>query len=130
MFQTGDDFYAAMGLYRVPDTFWDLSMLEVDFRQLRWWPRSLKIIFKTSNISLLILLDALSDLSNLSHLRHCRKSTFKKPDDGRDVICHATAWDFYDGKVSESNKCINLLRIGEFGIYHGKQNARKKICRY
>ena len=52
MFQTGDDFYAAMGLYRVPDTFWELSMLE-------------------------------------------------KPEDGRQVICHATAWDFYDAKVSE-----------------------------
>ena len=50
MFQTGDDFYAAMGLLRVPDSFWELSMLE-------------------------------------------------KPQDGRQVICHATAWDFYDGKV-------------------------------
>ena len=50
MFHTGDDFYAAMGLEKVYDNFWNKSMLE-------------------------------------------------KPDDGRDVICHATAWDFYDGKV-------------------------------
>ena len=50
MFKTGDDFYAAMGLERVPETFWNDSML-------------------------------------------------KKPEDGREVICHATAWDFYDGKV-------------------------------
>ena len=50
MFQTGDDFYAAMGLQRVPESFWNLSMLA-------------------------------------------------KPDDGRQVICHATAWDFYDAKV-------------------------------
>ena len=53
MFQTGDDFYAAMGLLRVPNSFWEISMLE-------------------------------------------------KPQDGRQgrqVICHATAWDFYDGKV-------------------------------
>lgn len=50
MFKTGDDFYAAMGLQRVPESFWNLSMLE-------------------------------------------------KPTDGRQVICHATAWDFYDGKV-------------------------------
>ena len=28
IFQTGDDFYAAMGLLRVPDSFWQLSMLE------------------------------------------------------------------------------------------------------
>ena len=50
MFETGDEFYAKTGLLHVPDTFWNLSMLE-------------------------------------------------KPEDGRDVICHATAWDFYDGKV-------------------------------
>ena len=51
MFKAGDNFYAAMGLLRVPDSFWEKSMLE-------------------------------------------------KPQDGREVICHATAWDFYDGKVS------------------------------
>ena len=50
MFKTGDNFYAAMGLLRVPESFWEKSMLE-------------------------------------------------KPEDGREVICHATAWDFYDGKV-------------------------------
>ena len=27
------------------------------------------------------------------------KSMLVKPDDGRKVVCHATAWDFYDGKV-------------------------------
>ncbi len=70
MFHTGDDFYAAMGLirfsiffsviisneqlilFRVPDSFWELSMME-------------------------------------------------KPED-RDVVCHATAWDFYDGKVTNN----------------------------
>ena len=50
MFQTGDNFYANMSLYRVPETFWEKSMLE-------------------------------------------------KPTDGRQVVCHATAWDFYDAKV-------------------------------
>lgn len=25
-------------------------------------------------------------------------SMLEKPNDGREVICHATAWDFYDGK--------------------------------
>ena len=25
MFETGDDFYATMGLFRVPDTFWELG---------------------------------------------------------------------------------------------------------
>lgn len=46
MFETGDEFYTSMGLIPVPETFFNLSMLE-------------------------------------------------KPDD-REVICHATAWDFYD----------------------------------
>jgi hypothetical protein len=50
MFETGNDFYVNMGLFPVPDTFFNLSMLE-------------------------------------------------KPED-REVVCHATAWDFYDGKVT------------------------------
>ena len=53
MFHTADDFYASMGLLRVPDTFWTKSML-------------------------------------------------RKPEDGRQVICHATAWDFFDGKVKRT----------------------------
>ena len=32
------------------------------------------------------------------------KSMLVKPDDGRKVVCHATAWDFYDGKV-----CFHFL---------------------
>ena len=61
IFTTADNFYAGMGLPRVPKSFWSLSMLE-------------------------------------------------KPNDGRRVICHPTAWDFYDGKVRQfgfSNLCIN-----------------------
>ena len=27
-------------------------------------------------------------------------SMLVKPTDGREVVCHATAWDFFDGKVS------------------------------
>ena len=50
MFETADNFYANMGLLRVPETFWNLSMLE-------------------------------------------------RPKDGRNVVCHPTAWDFYNGKV-------------------------------
>jgi peptidyl-dipeptidase A len=50
IFKTADNFFAGMGLIRVPDTFWNVSMLE-------------------------------------------------KPKDGRNVVCHPTAWDFYDGKV-------------------------------
>ena len=56
MFLTGDNFYAGLGLLRVPGSFWELSMLE-------------------------------------------------KPTDGRDVICHATAWDFYDASDFRIRMC-------------------------
>ena len=65
MFQTGDDFYAAMGLLRVPNSFRELSMLE-------------------------------------------------KPQDGRQgrqVICHATAWYFYDGKVIMIRQYWNIFNF-------------------
>ena len=62
MFQTGDDFYVAMGLLRVPNSFWELSMLE-------------------------------------------------KPQDGRQVICHATAWDFYDRKVIIIRQYWNIFNF-------------------
>ena len=26
------------------------------------------------------------------------RSILQKPDDGRNLVCHASAWDFYDGK--------------------------------
>ena len=56
MFLTGDDFYAGLGLLRVPDSYWELSLME-------------------------------------------------KPTDGRDVICHATAWDFYDATDFRIRMC-------------------------
>lgn len=44
---------------------------------------------KTSNVLLIsIFQDTFYDLSML-----------EKPTDGREVICHATAWDFYDKKA-------------------------------
>ena len=69
MFKTGDDFYAAMGLYRVPDSFWELSMLE-------------------------------------------------KPDDGREVICHATAWDFYDAKDYRIRMCTRDYNFEDLNTIH------------
>ena len=69
MFQTGDDFYAAMGLYRVPETFWSLSMLE-------------------------------------------------KPTDGREVICHATAWDFYDAKDYRIRMCTRDFNFEDLNTIH------------
>jgi len=34
-----------------------------------------------------------------------RKSMLEKPDDGREVVCHASAWDFYDGKDFRYIRC-------------------------
>ena len=68
MFETADDFYASMGLERVPDTFWNLSMLE-------------------------------------------------KPED-RDVLCHATAWDFYDRKDYRIRMCTNDFNFEDLNTIH------------
>ena len=67
MFKSADDFYAGMGLQRVPESFWKNSMLE-------------------------------------------------KPTDGRKVVCHATAWDFYDGEVNLAiyNDCFFLYDCQHF----------------
>lgn len=44
-----DDFFASLGMMRVPQSFWDKSILT-------------------------------------------------KPTDGREIVCHASAWDMFDGK--------------------------------
>ena len=59
MFETGNQFYTSMGLKPVPDTFFNLSMLE-------------------------------------------------KPAD-REVVCHATAWDFYDAKDFRIRMCTKVV---------------------
>ncbi len=68
MFETGDNFYAAMGLYRVPDTFYNFSMLE-------------------------------------------------KPVD-REVLCHATAWDFSDGKDFRIRMCTSDNNFDDLNTIH------------
>jgi len=49
MFHLADQFFVSLGLERVPQLFWENSMLE-------------------------------------------------KPKDGRKVVCHASAWDFFNGR--------------------------------
>ena len=35
------------------------------------------------------------------------RSLMRRPTDGRQVLCHATAWDFYDKKVrTYMNSCV------------------------
>ena len=70
MFQEADNFYASMGLLRVPDAFWNKSMLV-------------------------------------------------KPSDGREVVCHATAWDFYDGEDFRIKMCTRDYNFEDLAtIYH------------
>ncbi|CAB3255880.1 unnamed protein product [Arctia plantaginis] len=33
------------------------------------------------------------------------RSIIEKPDDGRDLVCHASAWDFYDGEDFRIKQC-------------------------
>ncbi|XP_043189736.1 angiotensin-converting enzyme-like isoform X1 [Amphibalanus amphitrite] len=33
------------------------------------------------------------------------RSILEKPDDGRELVCHASAWDFYDGKDVRIKQC-------------------------
>jgi len=69
MFQTGDNFYKGLGMMAVPETFWNLSMLE-------------------------------------------------KPEDGREVICHATAWDFYDAKDFRIRMCTRANNFEDLQTIH------------
>ncbi|XP_051035002.1 angiotensin-converting enzyme isoform X2 [Phodopus roborovskii] len=36
------------------------------------------------------------------------KSMLEKPSDGRDVVCHASAWDFYNGKDFRIKQCTSV----------------------
>ncbi|KAM3956774.1 angiotensin-converting enzyme-like isoform 2-T2 [Aphomia sociella] len=36
------------------------------------------------------------------------KSIIEKPDDGRDLVCHASAWDFYDGEDFRIKQCTTI----------------------
>ncbi|KAI9552326.1 hypothetical protein GHT06_022691 [Daphnia sinensis] len=68
MFEMGNDFFVSMGLKPVPDTFFNLSMLE-------------------------------------------------KPTD-REVVCHATAWDFSDGKDFRIRMCASVSFSDFLTIHH------------
>ena len=47
------------------------------------------------------------------------RSMLVKPDDGREVICHATAWDFYDGQDVRIKMCTRDYNFEDFTtIFH------------
>lgn len=46
------------------------------------------------------------------------KSVFEKPSDGREINCHASAWDFYDGKDFRIKMCTKVSMNDLFVVHH------------
>lgn len=46
------------------------------------------------------------------------KSIFEKPSDGREINCHASAWDFYDGKDFRIKMCAKVSMNDLFVVHH------------
>uniref|UniRef100_A0A1I8P5X5 Angiotensin-converting enzyme n=1 Tax=Stomoxys calcitrans TaxID=35570 RepID=A0A1I8P5X5_STOCA len=69
MFEMGDDFFQSMGLKKLPQEFWDKSILE-------------------------------------------------KPTDGRDLVCHASAWDFYLTDDVRIKQCTRVTQDQFFTVHH------------
>ncbi|XP_041468678.1 angiotensin-converting enzyme-like [Lytechinus variegatus] len=69
MFELSDDFFESLGLIKMPQEFWDHSMIE-------------------------------------------------KPDDGRDVVCHASAWDFLNQVDFRIKQCTDITMDDFITIHH------------
>ncbi|XP_034098216.1 angiotensin-converting enzyme isoform X3 [Drosophila albomicans] len=69
MFQMADDFFTSMNLTKLPQAFWDKSIIE-------------------------------------------------KPSDGRDLICHASAWDFYLTDDVRIKQCTTVTQSQFFTVHH------------
>ncbi|XP_061444219.1 angiotensin-converting enzyme [Rhineura floridana] len=69
MFREADEFFASLGMIRMPPEFWESSMLE-------------------------------------------------KPTDGREVVCHASAWDFYNRKDFRIKQCTTITMEQLFTVHH------------
>ncbi|KAH8378413.1 hypothetical protein KR093_011246, partial [Drosophila rubida] len=69
MFQMADDFFVSMNLTKLPQDFWDKSIIE-------------------------------------------------KPTDGRDLICHASAWDFYLKDDVRIKQCTQVTQSQLFTVHH------------
>ncbi|XP_074652367.1 angiotensin-converting enzyme-like isoform X2 [Tubulanus polymorphus] len=69
MFHLSDDFFASLGLERMPNEFWNKSMIE-------------------------------------------------KPLDGRPVVCHASAWDFYNGIDFRVKQCTDITMDDLLTVHH------------
>lgn len=69
MFQMGDDFFVSLNMTRLPQSFWEKSILE-------------------------------------------------KPTDGRDLVCHASAWDFYSIDDVRIKQCTRVTMDQFFVVHH------------
>ncbi|XP_004749261.2 angiotensin-converting enzyme-like protein Ace3 isoform X1 [Mustela putorius furo] len=47
-----------------------------------------------------------------------KKSMMERPTDGREVECHASAWDFYNGKDFRIKKCTEVTIEDLLSIFH------------
>ncbi|XP_077290224.1 angiotensin-converting enzyme-like isoform X2 [Arctopsyche grandis] len=45
-------------------------------------------------------------------------SIIEKPNDGRELICHASAWDFYDGEDFRVKQCTDINSIDFETVHH------------
>ncbi|XP_055848354.1 angiotensin-converting enzyme-like isoform X2 [Episyrphus balteatus] len=69
MFEMGDQFFQSLNLKKLPQTFWEKSIIE-------------------------------------------------KPTDGRDLICHASAWDFYLNSDVRIKQCTRVTMDQLFTVHH------------
>ncbi|XP_004456877.2 angiotensin-converting enzyme-like protein Ace3 [Dasypus novemcinctus] len=51
-------------------------------------------------------------------LEFWNQSMLEKPVDGREVVCHASAWDFYNGKDFRIKKCTEVTIEDLLSIFH------------
>ena len=52
------------------------------------------------------------------------KSMLEKPTDGREVVCHASAWDFYNGK---DFRCVQVAARGPYPEPISKEMSQVKV---
>ncbi|XP_055593793.1 angiotensin-converting enzyme-like isoform X2 [Uranotaenia lowii] len=69
MFQMGDEFFVSLNMTKLPQTFWEKSILE-------------------------------------------------KPNDGRELVCHASAWDFYKKDDVRIKQCTRVNMEDFFTVHH------------
>uniref|UniRef100_A0A8D2AN39 Angiotensin-converting enzyme n=1 Tax=Sciurus vulgaris TaxID=55149 RepID=A0A8D2AN39_SCIVU len=57
------------------------------------------------------------------------KSMLEKPTDGREVVCHASAWDFYDGKDFRIKQCTTV-NMEELVVAHHEMGHIQYFMQY